>query len=149
MAAGREMGRAAAVKPAAAVDEWFREADVLVVGFGAAGACAAIGAREVGAEVLVLERASGGGGTSANSTGEVYLGGGTPVQKVCGFVDSPEEMYKYLMASCGPQPDEAKIRLYCNESVRHFHWLVGQGVPFKESFYDDATYFKTKKNLFK
>ncbi len=143
MAAARDMGRAAAVKPAAAVDEWFREADVLVVGFGAAGACAAIGAREVEAEVLVLERASGGGGTSANSTGEVYLGGGTPVQKVCGFEDSPEEMYKYLMASCGPQPDEAKIRLYCNESVQHFHWLVGQGVPFKESFYDEGSYIFT------
>ena len=70
MAAAKDMGRAAAVKPAAAVDEWFREADVLVVGFGAAGACAAIGAREVGAEVLVLERASGGGGTSATDARE-------------------------------------------------------------------------------
>ena len=143
MATPRDMGRASRVRAAADVTEWHRETDVLVVGFGAAGACAALGAREAGAEVLVLERAGGGGGTSANSTGEIYLGGGTPVQKACGFEDSPEEMYKYLMASCGPEPDEAKIRLYTDASVDHFHWLVAQGVPFKESFYGEGSYIFT------
>jgi len=110
----RDMGRAAAVRRAATVERWDREADVVVVGFGAAGACAAIEASEAGREVLLLERASGGGGTSALSTGQLYIGGGTRIQKACGFEDSPEEMYKYLMASCGPEPDEAKIRLYCD-----------------------------------
>lgn len=143
MAKQRDMGRATAVRSAESVGEWHCEVDVIVVGFGAAGACAALGAREAGAEVLVLERAGGGGGTSANSTGEVYLGGGTPVQRACGFEDSPEEMYRYLIASCGPDPDEAKIRLYANESVDHFHWLVKQGVPFKESFYGDGSYIPT------
>ena len=143
MAHPRDMGRATVVWSAAEVTEWHHEADVIVVGFGAAGACAALGAREAGAEVLVLERAGGGGGTSATSTGEIYLGGGTPVQKVCGFDDSPEEMYKYLMASCGPNPDEAKIRVYANMSVDHFHWLVAQGVPFKESFYGEGSYIPT------
>ena len=74
MAKQRDMGRATAVRMAETVSEWHREADVVVVGFGAAGACAALGAREAAGEVLVLERAGGGGGTSANSTGEVYLG---------------------------------------------------------------------------
>jgi succinate dehydrogenase/fumarate reductase flavoprotein subunit len=129
--------------PAARVDHWHRETDVLVVGFGAAGACAALGAREARAEVLVLERASGGGGTSANSTGEIYLGGGTPVQKACGFEDDADAMYAYLMASCGPNPDAAKIRLYSDSSVEHFHWLVAQGVPFKESFYGEGSYIPT------
>ncbi len=31
------------------------------------------GARDAGAEVLVLERAGGGGGTSAKSTGQICL----------------------------------------------------------------------------
>jgi 3-oxo-5alpha-steroid 4-dehydrogenase len=39
------------------------------------------------------------------------------------------------MASCGPRPDEAKIRRYCEGSVDHYHWLVAQGVPFKPVFY--------------
>ncbi|MFQ5416178.1 MAG: FAD-dependent oxidoreductase, partial [Myxococcota bacterium] len=55
----------------------------------------------------------------------------------------PEEMFKYLVASCGPRPDEEKIRLFCEHSVEHFHWLVEQGIPFKESFYGDGSYTLT------
>lgn len=109
--------------------------DVLVVGLGCAGASAAIEAREAGADVVVLERSSGGGGTSAMSGGVLYLGGGTKLQKACGFGDSPEEMFKYLMASVGKFPDEEKIRPYCEGSAAHYEWLCAQGVPFKETFY--------------
>ncbi len=119
------------------VRAWDDQADIVVVGFGAAGACAAIEAREAGADVLVLERAGGGGGTSALSGGLIYMGGGTPVQQACGFEDSPEEMFRFLMAALGPEPDEAKIRLFCEKSVEHFHWLEAHGVPFKRSFYDE------------
>ena len=139
----RDMGHPAQARRRRDVPAWDLEADVVVVGFGAAGACATIEARAAGADVLLLERASGGGGTSALSTGQLYLGGGTPIQTACGFEDSPEEMYKYLMASCGPGPDEAKIRIFCDECVAHYHWLVEQGVPFKESFYGDGSYTPT------
>ena len=53
--------------------------DVIVVGFGAAGAAAAIEAADRGARVLVLDR-SYGGGASALSGGVVYAGGGTRLQ---------------------------------------------------------------------
>ena len=82
------------------IPRWDEEVDVVVIGLGAAGAAAALGAASAGAETLVLERASGGGGTSAMSGGVLYLGGGTALQKACGFEDSPEEMFKYLMKSC-------------------------------------------------
>jgi 3-oxo-5alpha-steroid 4-dehydrogenase len=85
------MGRPTRLRDIREVPRWDDEADVVVVGLGAAGACAAIEARGAGAEVVVLERASGGGGTSALSTGQIYLGGGTPIQKQCGFEDSPDE----------------------------------------------------------
>jgi 3-oxo-5alpha-steroid 4-dehydrogenase len=111
------------------------ECGVLVVGLGCAGASAAIEARDAGADVIVLERSSGGGGTSAMSGGVLYLGGGTKLQRACGFEDSPEEMFKYLMASVGKSPDEAKIRPYCEESPAHYEWICAQGVPFKETFY--------------
>jgi len=143
MAIQRDMGKAAAVRRLRDVPKWDREAEVVIVGFGAAGACAAIEAAETGRSVLILERASGGGGTSALSTGQLYIGGGTPIQRACGFDDSPDEMFKYLMASCGPGQDEAKIRLYCNHSVEHFEWLVRHGVPFKESYYGDGSYTPT------
>ncbi len=117
------------------VRRWDLETDALVVGLGAAGASALLEARRAGARVLALERASGGGGTSAISGGVLYLGGGTPVQKECGFEDSAEDMFRYLMASCGSRPDEEKIRVYCEGSLEHFHWIVEQGVPFKSVYY--------------
>jgi succinate dehydrogenase/fumarate reductase flavoprotein subunit len=117
------------------IERFDDEVDVLVVGLGAAGAATALEAARAGAETWVVERASGGGGTSAMSGGVIYLGGGTPIQKACGFEDSPDEMFKYLVACVGDAPDEDKIRLYCDESVAHFHWIAEQGVPFKESFY--------------
>lgn len=64
------------VDDAAAV-AWTEEADVVVVGWGAAGACAAIEARAQGASVIVVDRFEGGG-ASALSGGVVYAGGGTP-----------------------------------------------------------------------
>ncbi len=126
-----------AVRKVSQVQHWDVEADVVVVGYGCAGACAATAAKEAGADVLLLERASGGGGTSANSGGLIYMGGGTPVQKACGVEDTPEEMYKFLMAALGPEPDAAKIRVFCDESVAHFEWLEGHGVPFKRSSYPE------------
>ena len=65
----------------AEVPGWDRETDVLILGFGAAGACAAIEAREAGAAVILLERNSGSGGASGLSGGEIYVGGGTEVQR--------------------------------------------------------------------
>jgi succinate dehydrogenase/fumarate reductase flavoprotein subunit len=118
----------------ASVPRFDDEADVVIVGLGSAGTCAAIEAREVGADVLVLERASGGGGTTMSAAGHLYLGGGTRVQKAVGVEDDVEDMFKYLMAVT-PEPDERKIRLYCDESVAHFDWLVAQGIPFEDSWH--------------
>jgi succinate dehydrogenase/fumarate reductase flavoprotein subunit len=126
------------VRSAAGIARWDDEADVVIAGLGCAGACAALEARAAGADVLVLERASLGGGTSALSGGLIYLGGGTPVQKQTGFEDSPDQMFAYLMAACGPGADEAKVRLFCERSVEHFHWLVARGVPFRASFHPES-----------
>ena len=116
------------------VSKWVDEADVVIVGLGCAGVCAAIEAREAGADVLVLERASGGGGVTAMAAGHLYLGGGTRVQKAVGVDDDVEDMITYLVMNT-PEPDEAKIRRYCEESVEHFDWLVAHGVPFKDTMY--------------
>jgi len=123
------------VRDASEIRRWDDEADVVVVGLGAAGAAAALESARSGADTRVLERAGGGGGTSAMSGGVLYLGGGTGLQRACGFEDSPEAMFGYLMASCGEGPDEAKLRCYCEGSVEHYEWLLAQGVPFKPVFH--------------
>lgn len=119
------------------VASWDDEADVIVVGLGCAGACAAIEAAEAGAEVVVIEAAAMGGGTSAMSGGLIYLGGGTPVQQACGFEDSPENMATFLTAACGPGVDAAKVTAYCEDSVGHYHWLVDHGVPFRPTYFPE------------
>jgi succinate dehydrogenase/fumarate reductase flavoprotein subunit len=121
------------------VTQFDDETDVLVVGLGAAGAGAAIEAREAGAEVLVLERASAGGGSTALSGGFIYLGGGTRVQKLNGIKDDAEEMYKYLRAM-SPDTDPEKVRLYADNSVAHFDWIEAHGARFDDRFYPNKHY---------
>ena len=120
------------------IDEWHEETDIAIVGFGGAGGCAAIGAADAGAQVTIFEVASASGGSTAMSSAEIYMGGngGTRVQKACGFEDSTESMFTYMMMAAGPQADEAKIRNYCENSLAHFNWLVELGVPFKDSFHE-------------
>ena len=110
--------------------------DVVVVGFGIAGGCAALEAARAGARVLLLERAAVHGGTSAMSGGHFYLGAGTAVQQATGQEDSVEEMVKYLTAvSKEPEPD--KIRAYAEGSVEHFDWLESLGFEFERSYYPE------------
>jgi 3-oxo-5alpha-steroid 4-dehydrogenase len=118
------------------VTSWSDDVDVVVVGFGIAGGCAAVSAAAAGARVLVLERAAAAGGTTALAGGHFYLGGGTAVQQATGHPDSPEEMYKYLVA-VSRQPDHEKIRAYCDGSVEHFDWLENLGFQFERSFYPE------------
>ena len=118
---------------AADVAQWHGQYDVIVVGFGGAGACAAIAAADAGSSVLICDVASGSGGSTALSSAELYLGAGTRVQKACGYNDGVEAMYNYLMLSNGPEADSAKIRAYCEGSVEHFDWLVDLGVPFNDT----------------
>ena len=108
--------------------------DVVVVGFGIAGGCAALEAARAGARVLLLERAAVHGGTSSMSGGHFYLGGGTAVQKATGHDDSTEEMYKYLVAT-SKEPEHDKIRAYCDGSVEHFDWLESLGFEFERSYF--------------
>ncbi|WP_168701426.1 FAD-binding protein [Gordonia paraffinivorans] len=118
------------------VTDFSDEVDVVVIGFGIAGGCAAAEAAAHGARVLLLERAAAPGGTTSLSGGFFYLGGGTPVQEATGQHDTPEEMEKYLTAvSIDPEVD--KIHAYCVDSVDHFHWLEGLGFEFERSFYPE------------
>ncbi len=122
--------------PASAVEQWDLETDVAVIGFGAAGACAAIEAADSGAQVMLFERNSGSGGASGLSGGEIYIGGGggTDAQREAGFEDSTEDFIAYLKAAGGPCIDEAKCDLYGHQALAHYDWLKAQGVPYRGNY---------------
>src|SRR5471032_126711 len=111
---------------------WDDRCDLLVVGFGGAGACAAIEAASRGLAVLALDRFEGGGAT-ALSGGVVYAGGGTPYQRQAGYDDSSEAMFNYLRQEVGEAVSSQTLREFCAGSAEQLAWLEQQGVAFESS----------------
>ena len=124
------------IEPALVVDgansQWDLPCDVLVIGFGAAGASAALAAQKTGAKVIVADRFDGGG-ASAKSGGIVYAGGGTSHQKKAGYEDTPEEMFKYLRMETGDSVTEPTLRQFCEDSRGMIEWLESMGANFESS----------------
>jgi 3-oxo-5alpha-steroid 4-dehydrogenase len=120
-------------------------ADVVVVGFGAAGACTAIEAREAGADVLVLDR-FGGGGATAMSGGVVYAGGATAVQQEAGVQDTADAMVDYLRHEVGGAVSEETLRRFCAGSAGLIAWLAERGVPFEPSLCPYKTSYPTNRH---
>lgn len=140
------MGSAETI-PVQAIPGWDRSVDVVIAGLGVAGACAALEAHDAGADVLVAERASGGGGASATSEGIFYLGGGTTLQRDLGYDDSPENMYAFMRAST-TAPDDDALRAFCDGAREHFDWLEAHGVPFeRRAFTAKAVAVRTGEGL--
>lgn len=108
---------------------WSDGADVLVVGWGLAGACAAIEARAAGAATLVIDR-FGGGGASTLSGGVVYAGGGTRQQQAAGFTDTPQAMQDYLRHEVEDCVAPATLARFCAESAGNLAWLEAHGARF-------------------
>lgn len=112
--------------------DWHAQTDLLVVGFGGAGACAALEARERGLDVLAVDRFSGGGAT-ARSGGVVYAGGGTPYQRQAGYADDAQAMFSYLRGEVGDAVQAETLRDFCDGSVEQLAWLERHGVRFEAS----------------
>ena len=115
-----------------AIPGWDDTADLLVVGFGGAGVSAALEARELGLDVLVVDRYSGGGAT-AISGGVFYSGGGTHIQRQAGVEDDVEEMIKYLKLEVKDVVSDEVLRDFCEGSADTLRWLEKHGVPFEAS----------------
>lgn len=123
------------IVPLESIGQFDLVTDVIVAGFGGAGGSAALEARRAGSEVLLLERSSGGGGSTMMSACEMYLGGGTALQRDLGIEDTPENFHAYLKACFGENTDDARLRMFCEGAVEHFDWAESLGVPYKRGLF--------------
>jgi succinate dehydrogenase/fumarate reductase flavoprotein subunit len=130
-------GVAPAAQAAQPRRKWDREADVVVVGTGAAGLPAAIIAKENGASVIMIDANDDIGGHAAVCTGNIPLGGGTAAQKAAGIVDSPEIIFKDLtdwsaLGSNGAPEyrfnDRDIVRVFADNNVWAYDFLVSHGL---------------------
>lgn len=87
---------ASAAVPSEFPKSWDLEADVVVIGAGAVGMTAAIGARDAGLSVLVVDANYDIGGHAICSGGNMPIGGGTALQKKYGIADTPEIYFRDL-----------------------------------------------------
>ena len=119
-------------------------ADVIVVGYGAAGVSAALEARAEGADVLAIDRFNGGGATQV-SGGIIYAGGGTWVQRQAGIDDTADAMYTYLHAEVGDSVRPETLRRFVDGSPAMIDWLTAHGVPFEASVCPYKTSYPNNK----
>ncbi|HEX3796761.1 MAG TPA: FAD-binding protein [Acidimicrobiales bacterium] len=121
---------------------WDMTCDTLVLGFGAAGAAAAIGAREGGDAVVVADRFDGGGAT-AKSGGVIYAGG-TRYQKALGFEDTPTDMFNYLTQEVRGAVSDATLRKFCEDSAGLIEWVASLGADFESTAPPSKTSYPAK-----
>ncbi len=92
---------------------WEIEADVIVIGSGAAGLPAPIKAADGGASVIVVDANYDVGGHAIISGGHMALGGGTSAQKKYNIADSPEMVFSDLtdwtIVQANGSPDTATM----------------------------------------
>ncbi|MBJ7498632.1 MAG: FAD-dependent oxidoreductase [Sphingopyxis sp.] len=103
-----------------------RTCDVLVVGSGAAGFTAAISARLMGLDVLMVEKAPRFGGTTARSGGIPWIPG-NPYQAAAGGPDDPAEARRYLRSELGNRYDDALIEAYLDSGPEMIAFLTEHG----------------------
>jgi succinate dehydrogenase/fumarate reductase flavoprotein subunit len=103
--------------------KWSEEADVVVVGYGGAGAAVAITAHDEGAKVLILEKApKGEEGGNTRSSGNVWL---TP--------NPPDKAATYIRAMCGDYAiPESMIQVWVDEMGKNNDWIRSIGGEPKE-----------------
>ena len=129
-------------------EEWDREAEVVVVGFGGAGAAAAMEAHDAGADVLILEKMAVPGGTTRMSGGGIYCGG-TSLQKELGIEDSTEEVYKFFMAAANLDgkltADPELMKIVAERGSETFEWCRELGITFPTHLWQTPPHFHIPK----
>ena len=131
-AAGGDVAALKAVEVKAENQDEVLDADVVIVGAGAAGLSAAIEAANAGAKVVVLEKQAIPGGATTLSGGKL-LAAGTKYQEEQGFMgDTADALFDYLkmVGEYGGEGliDDAKLHEFTDNALEDVNWLEDMGV---------------------
>ena len=115
------------------------DCDVLIAGSGAGGLAAAVAARELGLEVLVVEKAGAIGGTTAWSGGELWVPANR-WQQSAGVIDTPEAATAYLDDAAGGRGSSVLRASFARHAARAVEKLVDLGAMAVEPMFDAPDY---------
>ena len=107
--------------------------DVIVVGSGAAGAVAALRAKELGLSVLIVEKAHKYGGTSATSGGVLWV----PNNQLTPNDDSREKTFTYIDSLLRGPVQRDRLEAYVDEAPKMANFLKSTGVPLVQAMWPD------------
>lgn len=124
--------QAPASAPGAPVN-WTDAADVVVVGGGGAGFCAAIEAARAGSSVLILEKGAFCGGDTGLSQGMIMAAGTQEQKELAGCdTDTPERFARQQVAYAQGYANAEMIREMCMDSPEHIRFLTDLGRVYKQ-----------------
>lgn len=105
--------------------------DILIVGGGGAGMCAALEANNLGLSCTLLEADDKLGGSTYLSSG-IYCAAGSEIQKRRGINDSPDALYEYIMTLSQWRHRPEIVRVLCDQALDGLDFLMQCGVKFPD-----------------
>lgn len=101
---------------------WDYETDVVVVGYGGAGAVAAICAAEDGADVIIIESAPIEGGGTTRMSGAYFVSS-----------EDPDAAAEYMKTQCHGSTTDELIEAWAVGMSQNRDWLTNHGIPWAPS----------------
>jgi fumarate reductase flavoprotein subunit len=95
------------------------DTDIVVLGAGLSGLCAALRAAELGAKVVVLEKTK-----SWNVRGGHIGVANSKAWREAGYVNDKKELARQWIAACGNRAREEQVWLFVNSSEEAMDWLI-------------------------
>lgn len=118
-------------------EAWDYDCEILILGSGIAGSCAAVEAHDLGADVLVVNAAKEIVDCSCTLSGGWFAGVGARLQKEAGVEDSVELFVKDIMKDGGEAGDPELIRAWAELSGETIDWLEDEvGVDVTQQCFD-------------
>src|SRR6516165_3672531 len=113
------------------IGEWNAQVPLVIVGAGAAGLCAALAAKEAGADAVVIERDAAPSGSTALSAGLIPAAG-TRFQRAKGVADSPDRLAADVQRKAHGEAPAALVETVARGAAPLIEWLVERhALPFE------------------